>query len=57
VHDLLQQREGGSWRLRVSSYLKLRLAPQWVEERLRSSGFSLQRDIVAGGMVRITAKL
>ena len=56
VHDLLHQREGGSWRLRMSSYSKLRLSPQWVVERLNSLGLSVLRDAVPGGMIRITAR-
>ena len=56
VHDQLHQREGGSWRLRVSSYCKLRLSPQWVVERLSSLGLTARRDSVAGGMIRITAQ-
>jgi len=56
VHDLLHRREGGSWRLGVSSYPKLRLAPQWVAERLSSAGLSVRRDAVPGGMVRMTAR-
>jgi 2-polyprenyl-3-methyl-5-hydroxy-6-metoxy-1,4-benzoquinol methylase len=56
VHDLLHQREGGSWRFRVSSYSKLRLSPQWVVERLSSLGLSVLRDAAPGGMIRITAR-
>jgi 2-polyprenyl-3-methyl-5-hydroxy-6-metoxy-1,4-benzoquinol methylase len=56
VHDLLHQRENGSWRLRVSSYPKLRLAPQWVAEHLRALGFSVGTDAAAGGMARILAR-
>jgi 2-polyprenyl-3-methyl-5-hydroxy-6-metoxy-1,4-benzoquinol methylase len=57
VHDLLHQREGGSWRLRVSSYPKLRLAPRWVVEQLTSLGLSVARDTAPGGMIRITARM
>lgn len=56
VHDQLHQREGNSWRLRVSSYSKLRLSPQWVVKRLSSRGLTARRDTVAGGMIRITAQ-
>ena len=55
VHDLLHQREGGSWRLSASSYPKLRLSPNWVVERLSSLGLSVRRDTAAGGMVRVAA--
>jgi hypothetical protein len=57
VHDLLHQLEGGSWHLRVSSYPKLRLAPQWVVEHLSSLGMSVHRDTVPGGMIRIAATM
>jgi SAM-dependent methyltransferase len=55
VHDLLHQRENGAWQLRVSSYPKLRLAPQWVVEQLSSLGLTVQRDATPGGMIRIRA--
>jgi 2-polyprenyl-3-methyl-5-hydroxy-6-metoxy-1,4-benzoquinol methylase len=57
VHDLLHQREGGSWRLRASSYPKLRLSPEWVVDRLSSLGLSVHRDTTAGGMIRIAAAM
>jgi 2-polyprenyl-3-methyl-5-hydroxy-6-metoxy-1,4-benzoquinol methylase len=57
VHDLLHQREGGSWRFRASSYPKLRLSPEWVTERLSSLGLSVRRDAAPGGMIRITARM
>jgi SAM-dependent methyltransferase len=56
VHDLLHQRQGGSWHLHVSSYTKLRLAPQWVVAQLSSLGLSVHRDTVSGGMIRIAAR-
>jgi 2-polyprenyl-3-methyl-5-hydroxy-6-metoxy-1,4-benzoquinol methylase len=55
VHDLLHQRENGAWQLRVSSYPKLRLAPQWAVEQLSSLGLTVQRDATPAGMVRIRA--
>jgi 2-polyprenyl-3-methyl-5-hydroxy-6-metoxy-1,4-benzoquinol methylase len=57
VHDLLHQREGGSWRLRTSSYPKLRLSPEWVVEQLSSLGLSVHRDTAQGGMIRIAARM
>lgn len=56
VHDLLHQLEGGSWRLHVSSYAKLRLASKWVVEQLSSRGLSVRRDVMPGGMIRIAAR-
>jgi 2-polyprenyl-3-methyl-5-hydroxy-6-metoxy-1,4-benzoquinol methylase len=55
VHDLLHEKEHGRWRLAVSSYPKLRLAPEWVMVKLSAQGFSVKRDTTAGGMVRIVA--
>jgi 2-polyprenyl-3-methyl-5-hydroxy-6-metoxy-1,4-benzoquinol methylase len=57
VHDLLHQREGGSWRLRASSYPKLRLSPEWVVEQLSCLGLTTRRDAGPGGMIRITARM
>ena len=57
VHDLLHQREGGSWRLRASSYPKLRLSPEWAVEQLSSLGLSVRRDTAPGGMIRIAARM
>jgi 2-polyprenyl-3-methyl-5-hydroxy-6-metoxy-1,4-benzoquinol methylase len=55
VHDLVHEREGSTWRLRVSSYPKLRLSPQWVVEQLSSLGLAVHRDSTPGGMIRIRA--
>jgi SAM-dependent methyltransferase len=53
VHDVLNTKEQGRWRQTVSSYPKLRLAPEWVVARLSELGFSVRRDSAASGMVRI----
>jgi len=55
VHDIVHERDGGTWRMKVSSYPKLRLAPAAVAETLRYGG--LEPTVAAGarGMVRITA--
>lgn len=44
----------GRWRQRISSYAKLRLAPERIEAALGGRGFAVQRDM-ANGMVRIVA--
>ena len=56
VHDLLHERLEGRWQLRVSSYVKLRIAPQWVIGQLEAGGLAVRRDEVPGGMVRIVAR-
>jgi SAM-dependent methyltransferase len=55
VHDVLHQRDNGRWRQTVSSYPKLRLAPEWVESTLVGHGFSVRRDAGQSGMARIAA--
>jgi 2-polyprenyl-3-methyl-5-hydroxy-6-metoxy-1,4-benzoquinol methylase len=55
VHDLLHEHEDGRWRQTVSSYPKLRLAPQWVMSELSELGLRVTRDATTGGMVRIVA--
>jgi hypothetical protein len=56
VHDLLHERDGEKWRLRVSSYHKLRLSPDWVAEQLHSLGLTVHRDVAPNGMIRIGAR-
>jgi SAM-dependent methyltransferase len=55
VHDLLHENENGRWRLVISSYPKLRLAPAWVISKLGELGFSVKRDTTPSGMVRLVA--
>jgi 2-polyprenyl-3-methyl-5-hydroxy-6-metoxy-1,4-benzoquinol methylase len=55
VHDIVTEKEHGQWRQKISSYPKLRLAPEWLVGRLTEDGFSVQRDATPGGMVRIIA--
>ncbi len=55
VHDLLHEREGDAWKLRVSAYRKLRLAPQWVSASLHDRGFAVRTEPGAAGMVRVIA--
>jgi hypothetical protein len=56
VHDLLHEREGKTWGLRVSSYRKLRLSPLWVAEQLRSLGLTVRSDVAPNGMIGISAR-
>jgi SAM-dependent methyltransferase len=55
VHDLVTEKDRGQWRQSISSYPKLRLAPEWVVARLTDLGFSVKRDTTIGGMARIVA--
>jgi SAM-dependent methyltransferase len=56
VHDMLHERSAGNWQLRLSSYPKLRLAPEWVAKVLASHGFSVRRESGLSGMVRVVAQ-
>jgi hypothetical protein len=56
VHDLLHQREGSQWRQRVSSYRKLRLAPERVAAALQRNGLQVTRAAGLGGMIRLVGK-
>jgi SAM-dependent methyltransferase len=53
VHDVLNEREQGQWRQKISSYPKLRLAPEWMESQLIELGLAVCRDTSASGMVRM----
>ncbi len=55
VHDVLHERSGSTWELRVSAYRKLRLAPAWVSAALQAAGFSVLVESGPGGMVRLVA--
>ena len=56
VHDVLHERDGGQWRLRLSSYPKLRLSPEWAVTALTSLGFAVRLEQGVSGMVRVIAK-
>jgi SAM-dependent methyltransferase len=56
VHDVLHERDGGQWQLRISSYPKLRLSPEWVVTALTSLGFTVRREPGLSGMVRVIAR-
>jgi SAM-dependent methyltransferase len=55
VHDVLHERGSDGWTMRVSSYPKLRLAPDRVMTTLATHGLSVRREAGMGGMVRILA--
>jgi SAM-dependent methyltransferase len=57
VHDLVHERVGDGWQLRVSSYRKLRLSPAWVVAALQRVGLEAEEGRDVRGMVRIRARL
>lgn len=56
VHDLLHERRGAEWSLRVSAYRKLRLAPERLVDLLRESGLVVEQTPGPFGMVRLIAR-
>jgi SAM-dependent methyltransferase len=56
VHDLLHERAGQQWKLRVSSYTKLRLPPEWIISEFELAGFAVRREAGLSGMVRLVGQ-
>jgi SAM-dependent methyltransferase len=56
VHDLLTERQDQQWTQTVSSYPKLRLAPEWVAAQLEARGLAARRETAPSGMVRIIGR-
>lgn len=56
VHDLLTERSDQQWAQSVSSYAKLRLAPEWLAAELEKRGLSARRETAPAGMVRIVGR-
>jgi len=55
VHDIVHERHGGTWSMRVSRYPKLRLDPDVVVRTLERHGLEVARDPGPRGMVQIVA--
>jgi len=56
VYDILNEKEGGRWQQRVSSYQKLRLSSEWVMDSIRSVGLKVRQEPGMAGMVRLIAQ-
>jgi hypothetical protein len=56
VHDLLTERSDQQWAQSVSSYAKLRLAPEWLAAELERRGLGARRETAPAGMVRIVGR-
>lgn len=57
VHDIVHERgDDGAWRMRVSSYDKLRLDPAWVVGELERVGLAVEVSPGPRGMVRVEAR-
>jgi len=55
VHDLLHERAAGAWTTKVSSYRKLRLAPEAVRQIFLTAGLRATVQPGPRGMVRLVA--
>jgi len=55
VSDLLHERTDVGWALRVSSYAKLRLSPEWTRSTLNRLGLVATLEAGPKGMVRLVA--
>jgi len=55
VHDIVHERNGDTWTMRVSHYPKLRLEPEAVVDHLKRYGLSVSRGPGPRGMVQIVA--
>lgn len=55
VHDIVHERSDADWRMRVSSYPKLRVAPESVRRMLEEQGLSAECSSGPRGMVQIVA--
>jgi 2-polyprenyl-3-methyl-5-hydroxy-6-metoxy-1,4-benzoquinol methylase len=53
VHDVLYERGDDGWKLSVSDYPKLRLAPDWVVAELVARGFELEQRAFERGMLTL----
>ncbi|WP_203546664.1 class I SAM-dependent methyltransferase [Dyella caseinilytica] len=56
VHDIVHERTGDAWLMKVSAYRKLRLSPDWVSSALREVGLSPTISAGPRGMVQIVAR-
>lgn len=55
VHDIVHERSGGGWQMRVSAYPKLRLSPAHVRQSLQKHGLTVVLESAPRGMVRVVA--
>lgn len=55
VHDVLHERNGDTWQLRVGVYRKLRLEPEWILASLQTRGFSVRAGPGLAGLLRFVA--
>ncbi len=55
VHDLLYIKEDGAWKMHISDYLKLRLDPAEINQRLQVNGLNIIQQMTKNGMFVVVA--
>ena len=55
VHDVLYIKEGGAWKMHISDYLKLRLDPAEINQRLQANGLGISQQMTTKGMIVVVA--
>ncbi len=55
VHDVLYIKEGGAWKMHISDYLKLRLDPAEINQRLQANGLNISQHMTRKGMIVVVA--
>jgi SAM-dependent methyltransferase len=56
VHDVLHQKLGDEWQMKISDYLKLRLSTDELDDQLCARGLSILEHSVVDGMITVTAQ-
>ncbi len=56
VYDVIHSRADLGWDMRVSSYKKLRIAPDWLEKRTSDAGFEVVSKDTAHGMFTLVLR-
>ena len=55
VYDIIHERTGNQWVMRKSYFRKLRISPQWMNDCLLKTGFTIENSDIDNGMVTIIA--
>jgi len=55
VHDMLYVKQGGTWKMHISDYLKLRLDTAEINQRLQANGLDISQQLTEKGMIVVVA--
>jgi hypothetical protein len=56
VNDIIYERTGNQWVMKKSYFRKLRISPQWMNESLQKTGFTIEKHAIVNGMETIIAR-